>query len=493
MVRSKFVRAVIFSLGGFAALMYLISANSDYFAYSVAISPEVEFNESLTLIFGQMYLNNFTVLGSVGFIALFSYIVFAPIVGTATISFVTDSEGSSLMLPRGHKFFDSLFLNMISGVGILQLLIGTGIASILSIEGNRTQAIILFFLIWIMSATISTILGWARELWVSKVGFIKTLVAGFLLLFFLGFLTTAIYIDDIANLYGVLIVGASSAKLHEILLVFLLILVVTFILIAFGHSLSQKVNHKHFTKEAGKKNSKITLINFSRGLLTNSILLNYLLVSRTIEVRKTIIIVGLIGVISVIFLPLESAILPAVVIGFSATFSLSWLVNYYGLIGSGNIFIYSMSEYRKIAPVSLTSFSTGIIFFYNSILLNVGYFLGKIDEISLFRMFILTIILSVSLPIVSLLIAAYKPYRARLEGRGDTLLPPMVSLLYLAGFLFWSVLLNNAIAAANYTIYTLILFVVLSVSFYLLGIRSINYQLSLEKTQYNVMRVANGD
>jgi hypothetical protein len=494
MIKSRVAKAFLTALAGFAALAYLGASNSGYFAYLMAISREVEINESLILIFQQMYDNNFIVIGSVALIALFSYIVFAPIVGTATLSLATENESSTLMLPRGHKFFDSLFLNILSGVGILQLFIGTGVVSILALEGNRVQSILFFFILWLIAATISTILGWVREASVNKIGFTRTLLIGFIILSLLSLTITLLWVEDISNFYATFIVYVSKLSTwYSIAVLFFFSITALIILVLLGHHLASKVNHIYFAKSGVAEKNKKSLLNAKRSQLANAILLNYLLVWRTSEVRRTIVIVGLIGLVAMAFLPLDDIVLPALVIGFSATFTLSWVVNYYGLLGSGNLFLQSLPTYSRILTWAINIFSTLIILVYNITLLLTGFAIGKVAAIDLFKMSILAMILSALLPLVALFFAARKPYRARLEGRGDTLLPPMVSLGYLAGFLAISVLVNNAITAASYNIYTFILYFILFITTLLLGNAAIKHYLSLDKTQYNIIKISQGD
>ena len=494
MVKSRVAKSFLAALAGFAALVYLGASNSGYFAYLMAISREVDINQSLMLIFQQMYENNFAVIGSVAVIALFSYIVFAPIVGTATLSLATEDESSTLMLPRGHKFFDSLLLNILSGVGILQLFIGTGVVSILSLEGSRVQSIFFFFIIWLIAATVSTILGWVREAAVNKIGFTKTLFVGLAILSFLSIAVTFLWVENISNFYASSIVYISKIyNWYSIGLIFLVAIFTLFIFVLLGHYLASKVNHFHFAKNGVAEKNKKSLLNLRRSPLVNSLLLNYLLVWRTSEVRRTIIIVGLIGLVAMVFLPLDDIVLPALIIGFSATFTLSWVVNYYGLLGSGNLFLQSLPNYSKVLASSISIFSTSAILLYNMTLLLIGFALGKVGAADIFKMSILSMILSALLPLIALFSAARKPYRARLEGRGDTLLPPMVSLGYLAFFLFISVLVNNVIMAAAYNIYTFILYLILFIATLLLGNLATKYHLSLDKTQYNIMKVSQGD
>lgn len=493
MIRSYSVKSIIAALAGFFGLVYLGALNTGYFSYITAISPEIEFNDLALLVFERMYNNDFIFLGSVSVIALFSYIFFAPIIGTATLSLVSEDEGLSLGLPRGHKFFDSLILNLLSGVGILQLLVGTGIASIISLEGNRLAGAVSFGILWLGAGVLSTIIGWARELAVQKIGFPKTLIWGLIIVSLLGFLVTSVLLPILSNLYGRYILFVSDIQVGLFFAISTVALLFVMAFSILGHRVSEIILNNYFSKAPTKTTDKPSIIKSNYPRLINNLLLTSLVVFRTKEVKRTIVIVGLIGLLSMVFAPLDQNIVSGIIIGFIATLNLSWLANYFGLLGSGNILLASMPKtYHKI-PSTVAIFSSLISLAYSLLALTFGLALGKINVDSYSHMLIISGLLSVILPNLAVLLAIKKPYRTRLEGRGDVLIPPTISLLYLALFIFVSVVINSIVLSSVIGYATFLLFEVLAIAIAFFSAKAIERYWLLDETQYRIMKMSNGD
>jgi hypothetical protein len=493
MIRSYSVRSIITALAGFFGLVYLGALNTGYFAYITAISPEIEFNDLALLVFERMYNNDFIFLGSVSVIAFFSYIFFAPIIGTATLSLVSEDEGLSLGLPRGHKFFDALILNLLSGVGILQLLIGTGIATIMSLEGNKIAGALSFAIFWLGAGVISTVIGWLRELSVQKIGFPKTLLAGLIIVSGLGFIVTSILLPTLSNLYGryILFISSIETTLLAIILLFALLLVAMFSI--FGHRVSEIILNNYFSKSPTVQKEKQSSIKTNYPRLLNNLILTSLVVFRTKEVKRTIVIVGLIGVLSMAFAPLDGNVISGIVIGFIATLNLSWLANYLGLLGSGNILLASMPKIYNKIPVTTTIFSGLISLAYSLSVLTFGLVAGRISVDSYFHMMLLAGLLSTILPSLAVTLAIKKPYRTRLEGRGDVLIPPTISLLYLALFISISIVINAVVSSSVVGFASFLLFGLLIVAIAFFTNKAIERYWLLDETQYRIIKMANGD
>lgn len=493
MIRSYSVKSVITALAGFFGLVYLGALNAGYFAYITSISPEIEFNDVALLIFERMYNNDFIFLGSVSIIALFSYIFFAPIIGTATLSLVSEDEGLSLGLPRGHKFFDALILNLLSGVGILQLLIGTGVASIISLEGNKLAGAMSFWILWLGAGVLSTIIGWLRELSVQKIGFAKTLFGGLGIVSVLGFIITSILLPDLSNIYGRYVTFVSNSDWLSFAGISIVSLVLVVLLMILGHRLAEAILNSYFAKSPSRKKDKPSMIKTRYPDFVNNLLLTSMVVFRTKEVKRTIIIVGFIGLLSMSFAPLDENVLAGIVIGFIATLNLSWLANYFGLLGSGNTLLATMPKLYNKIPIAATTFAGAISFSYSLVVLTLGLLLNRISLESYSHMLILAGLLSVVLPSLAAVLAIKKPYRTRLEGRGDVLLPPTISLMYLALFIVIAIMLNVIVSSSVVGYASFILFGLLIITTIFFSNKGIKRYWLLDETQYRIIKMSNGD
>lgn len=493
-LKSRIVKSLLFAVATFFIISYFTATMSGNLSYLISIDPSIEYNETLRTIFGQVALGNNSVFGSIGVISLLSYIFFAPLVGTATLSLISEDESLSLSLPRGHKFFDSLFLNLFSGVGILQLLIGTGIVSIFSIEGKRLLPILIFGLIWITSGLLSTLLGWVRERSIQRIGFIKTLLIGFGLLLGLSLFFSLFLFTPFAEAYGNFIIWISKLT-ESVTIVFLFssLILVILLSITFGHRLTQKVLFESFPREGKKVTQKSSPLSKSRNTFIQQFLLINLMIFRTRETRRTIFIILVLATLAIFFAPLDTNTLPGLVIGTIATFNLAWLANFYGLSGSGNVFLATKPKTYRTLPIAAFFYGTLIPMAFLLVILALGLILGNLDIETYTTYTLMAIVLAPMTALLASLLAIYKPYRSRLEGRGDVLIPPLTSLVYLAIFISLGVAISYMVSRMLFNYQSLLLSIFIALAIILVGRMVISYYWETDKTQYRIMKISSGD
>lgn len=493
-LKSRIIKSLIFAVAVFFAFAYLLASSSGYLSYLISIDPSVEYNEPLRAIFGQMSEGNNIVFGSVAVISLLSYVFFAPLIGTATLSLLSEDESLSLSLPRGHKFFDALFLNLFSGVGFLQLLIGTGVVSILSIEGSRLIPILAFFLIWLLAGTLSTTLGWVREYVIQKIGFVKTLVLSIGILASVSLVFSLLLLTPFAEAYtGFVVWIATLGSLSKIFLLFLGLISFIVVLAALGHRLAQRVLVASFPREGKKVSQKNSFLAGRASPFVQGLLLVNLTVFRTRESRRTIIVVSILAVLAIIFAPLDSTSLSGLVIGVIATFSLAWLVNLYGLLGSGNIFLATNPKIYQTLPVAAFLYGTLVPLAFLVAILTTGLALGSFELEAYFSYLIMSALLSPLNALFASLIAIYKPYRSRLEGRGDVLVPPLASLAYLAIFIALGSSISLIASRMLFNYQSALLAIATGGLIVFVGRVLILYYWNADNTQYKIMKMSNGD
>jgi hypothetical protein len=493
-IRSRIIKSILFAVGSFFAIFYLIASASGYIAYLISIDPKIEYNEPLRAIFGQMSEGNNAVFGSVAIISLLSYIFFAPLVGTATLSLISEDESLTLPLARGHKFFDSLFLNLFSGVGVLQLLIGTGIVSILSIEGARLIPVILFIFIWIISGLLSTTLGWLRERAIQKVGFWKTLGAGIAMLGLITLLFSMFLLNPLSQAYSNFIIW--SSKITSVLLIltlFLGLVSLMLFLLFVGHNVAQRVLFTSFPREGRKVLQKNSVLAKSNNLFVQGLLLVNIIIFRTRDARRTILVVSLLAVLAILIAPPDETTLTGIVIGATATFNLAWLANFYGLSGSGNTFLATKNKTYKTLPIAAFIYGTLVPMVFLFALFTLALALNRF-ELEIYQTYMLmSLCLAPLTALLASILAIYKPYRARLEGRGDVLIPPLTSLLYLALFITLGGTVSFIVSKMLYNYQSILLSIFTALLTVLIGRIAILSYWNSDNTRYKIMKMSNGD
>lgn len=495
-IRSYLLKSIIIVIGLFFYASLLLSVNMGMILYTLIINPQVESDSTATIleIMKEMGIGDYTFLGTIGALAFLAYIVFPPLIGTATLSLVSEDESLSLGLPRGYRFFNSFILNIFSAVSILQLLIGFGLASVFSIEGTRFPTVLAFLFLWLAGAAISTLLGWVRETLILKIGFLKTLLSS---LIFLGILGASITYTSLrttlGQIYGEWMVNISILNWTVILLSFLCLIGLFITAVLVGTNLSNKVASRTFPSENKPSNKKNYLLSKVKGNLAPVMLVVHSAVWRTKEVRRTITIVFLLSFISALYvIPAETSLV-GLLIAIPAIISLSWLVNVLGLLGGGVLVLGGDTRKYRILPGAALIYGIGL-----SMLLSLPILLallngGRIDSEAFSEYISVSMLNSVLLPSTAILLAVGKPFRARLEGRGDTLVPPLVSLGYIFIIGSLAMVSGTVILAAEAGLAASSLFLLMAVIIGSTTYFISNYYWVGDKIQYRIMKTINGD
>ena len=495
-IRSYFLKAILIVIALFFYGSLIFSINVGFIAYTLITNPQVEQDSLPTALeimkaFGN---SDYSFAGAIGILAFLSYIIFSPLIGTAALSIISEDESVSLGLPRGYRFFNSLILNMISAVSILQLIIGFGIASLFSIEGNRAPSIIMFSLLWIMGSIVSTFLGWVREYLVQKIGFVRTLLFSLIVLASLLLVIAQEAVRfQIGNLYGVWFTRLAAIDVPTIATSLIAIIAISLSLIYFGTSLASLVVSRSYPSENKASSFKVSFIGKAKTRLAVLASIIHTAVWRTREIRRTILIVMILSSASAFFVIPEEISIIGLLISIPAIISLSWLINVFGLLGGGILVLAGDKEkYKAIPGASLIyAFALSIVC---SLPVLIGLLYGgRIDSNAFTEYLSVSILTSALLPAIAILMAVRRPFRARLEGRGDTLVPPLVSLGYIILIGGIAMVTGSFVLAATGGIYASVLFLLTTVLLLALTYHIANYYWVKKENQYRIMKIINGD
>jgi hypothetical protein len=105
----------------------------------------------------------------------------------------------------------------------------------------------------------------------------------------------------------------------------------------------------------------------------------------------------------------------------------------------------------------------------------------------------MAIVLAPMTALLASLLAIYKPYRSRLEGRGDVLIPPLTSLVYLAIFISLGLAISYMVSRMLFNYQSLLLSIFIALAIILVGRMVISYYWETDKTQYRIMKISSGD
>lgn len=374
-------------------------------------------------------------IGDIGAITLGGAViaaVFAPFTGSATVSVIPADDLSTVRPARLHRYFDSLLINAFSGIGLLQLFALTGIASVLTIEGNHSVALTVTWLIWVSVIVLTSTIGWTLEWLTRTYGKYARLTVAATLVAVVAVLSLRDPLE-IRRLFGL---GAAYAKwmkeaslTGEFLTPAAAITVLTVLLLIAGLAATRAALNRpapaantarNRRAPQGTYGDRATVI----ALLTNSIY-------RTVESRRPILAILLLGVPAVLFLEVTSSVENALMMAVPLAVSLAWGVNLFGLFGQAMPWLVTQPRIPDLMFKYAFYVQAALVALLVMFLLSLAALRGNASPQVAFSVLCGGVAAGALSSAVSLRLAVKKPMRAVLTGRGDALVPPVTALGYL--------------------------------------------------------------
>lgn len=468
-IRSSTVRTVIV-IGAFIILSGLITAANLGATIRIFAAQGAE---TAAGIFATTWLIDLerNTLGDVGAIALGAIgfaAFFAPFTGSSTLSLAPVEDLHGLRPSRLHRYFDSLLINSVSGIGLLQLLTLTGIASVLTLDGTKTAAIFFAWVIWACLVSLTTGVGWGLELVIRKFGKrVRLLMAAVVLII----VSTAIYFDPahgqtlfgLGNAFAETLRQASSGRLEVLLLPFAVSLMILFSLITAGVVAARRslalplpvIQRKQERRSAPIKGSHIR----------QSLFLLLAVIWRTPESRRPILAVVIFGIPGMATVQLSGNVETGVMLAVPMAIALAWGVNLFAVIGQGMSWLSSQPKLLSFIPPVAALLQAFLTMALVTVLWLTALIFGNSNLAGGGRLITGATVAGFLAAVISQALSIYKPIRARLSGRGDALVPPLTALGYLVMLMMFAVAPAASVAAlpASWRLVSTLGVVVLSV------------------------------
>lgn len=383
-------------------------------------------------------------LGDVGAITIGGALVaaiFAPFTGSSTLSLAPIEDLQGVRLARSHRYFDALVINAVSGIGLLQLLALTGITSVLTLDGEKGFAMLLTWVIWVLVVILTTTIGWSLE-WVLRkwgkqvrraLGAIGALIVVALVV---------IDTESAKSLYGVgdpyaqLIRGAADGNSALVLVTLPVLAAAGLAMLWLGVLATRSALSYPAPVLNLSKNRRVRRLPRNMTALMTRLLVNTLW--RTPECRRPLIGIIAIGIPALLFIPLNENLETAIVLAVPLAVSLAWGVNVFGVIGSGMTWLTAQPRVIGQAPRVAAMMQFLLTVSLILMLYLASYLSGNASEGAGQRLLVGAIIAGSLSAAVSINLSISHPIRARLSGRGDSLVPPLTSLNYLFRLLFFA-------------------------------------------------------
>lgn len=358
--------------------------------------------------------------------AVFVFTLFTPIASNSLLSVYNKNSMVSIRKNDSHKVAETIILQLVSVTNLLVFFTAIVISSVYSyIYGYDVRVFVICFMVWILGTSLTGFNGWTVELVLRKYGpYAKAgliaiwmlSTAGVFLLFFnnnmLVYVATDLFIKSF-----------NSIETFVILLIAFVILVATVIYITFRLGLytinftapyvSDKIKKRNIYKYYGQ------------------LALTFKILWRNGNVRAPVLLMSIVSLSSITFVAHEKGTMVGFILAAPMVITMSVAVNIFGIIGSGNAWIFSVTNFTKNIIQSLFFYNIIISFFVNLVAVSPAIFMGYISYETAVSFMICTIITTVVATLVALYYSIFKPSKYDVHIRGENILSPSKSLAVL--------------------------------------------------------------
>lgn len=434
MMRTPGSRAMAYIGAIFFVLALVLVANLGYVAQIAAQQPDTAQG-----IFARtwVYSLRYGYMVNIGTFAIGGAVIaalFAPFTGTSTLALAPTEDLHGLRLPRLHRYFGAWIINGASGLGLLQLLVLTGVASLITMDGYRVPGLFFALSVWVLLITLMTTLGWLLEVVVRKTTPRMRVLLGLLTAAALA----ALYLSDQRNsgrLFGLsdsfthaIREGVRGWTLQTVLLPVAMIGAAFLVGVA-GILLTRFALTLPVPPAAARITLILTPLSSRPRRAVRQLLLRTLL--RTKEVRRPLIALVLIGAGLSAALEMSTDLELSIVAAVALAVALSWGVNVYGLLGTGMIWLGAQPQVLNRLPGVAARMQLAITGLLLGVFFGVSLLFGRADITDALPILTAGAIAAVTTTALSSFLSIARPHRARMSGRGDALLPPLTALAYM--------------------------------------------------------------
>lgn len=410
-------------------LMNIVSIDNEYVSQTtkdLAIAYLDAFNTNELALF---------VSGVLG--ATLAMVFITPFSGYSLGGIVPSRDMSTIKSNDNYKLSDSIIVQMLSSLSMLQLFSLTLLSSLLTIEGGTGLGVLWGWFTWIALVFFTAAFMWCIE-YINrrfghkiKVGIILALIALVAVAIIVDpyhgttfFGLSPIYVDVVKNIgttYNILQILLSALFLFSLIIIFSL--VINFV----GAKTLTFSEPVMFKKNTSGKISWLT----TKEKLTEIRML-FLLIFRYKVVWRPILITSLMAAAFILILGGgDNLVISSFIIVTPLVVSMSFGVNAFGVLGASNIWLHSQPRWRKTILNNLAILQITIIGSSYVLLFVPALLINKITILDVLATIPAMIVIAITFTMFGIWKSLKHPVKYVPSSRGDAILPPITVLSYM--------------------------------------------------------------
>jgi len=443
MLRKPLVKAtLIIALAISMVLLWGLSGLSNVIKYGAQLNtsdPALTSVHDISVAYLNLFLNSGGIIAaSTVLLSLFASLFLIPLLGYTNSGFIPASDMVSVRKNDRHRLGDSVALQFISFLSVAQISVILLLNSLIALTSDAPGvAVLIGWGVWILSTLAANLVTWAFEYFHRRYGplskyFLPLIAFGVVGLIALFFPNDATNLFGLSSAYLELVRNSGQYNLGQLLLILLGFLAAV---AALGGAISFVGSHAlNLPERARKKRAfHLNLLGFkSAHISTFTFMINNVL--RQSNIRKPLLTATVFSLGSTILFGGQLQVLQSLIFVVPLIVTLTWGANTFGILGSGVTWLLSMPNgqrnlLRHIVAVQFALIGAIHVLILLPMLLIFHINLGIVASFTLSTALVALIITRSGIDKT-----VRSPERYRVYIRGESALPPLKALWYLARF-----------------------------------------------------------
>ena len=359
-------------------------------------------------------------------LGVFVFTLFTPVASNSLLSIYNKTSMVSIKKNDVHKVTDSIILQLISITNLLVFFSTIVICSVYSYSyGYDVRIYLVGFMIWAVGLSLTGFNGWSIELALRKWG----PYAKFTLIALWAVLVVAIYFTSYTGSMPIYFVvdailnSFTNLESTVIALLFLATLSFAIIYATFKMGIYTINNTAPFVSDKVKKVNK--------NKVSNQLALSLRVLWRSGNIRSPIIMMTIVSLGTVTFVAHSRETIVGIILAAPMVVTMSAAVNFFGIIGSGNSWIFTIPNFSRKIVESIFYYNILISFMVNLLAVIPATLLGYLPyELSVSFM-ICSVTSIIIITLIGIRFSILKPSKYDVHIRGENILSPSKSLTVL--------------------------------------------------------------
>ena len=359
-------------------------------------------------------------------LGVFVFTLFTPVASNSLLSIYNKTSMVSIKKNDVHKVTDSIVLQLASVTNLLVFFSTIIICSVYSYSyGYDLKIYFIGFMVWAVGLALTGFNGWSIELVLRKWGIWAkvALIAFWCILVGVVYFTLYTGSLPIYSLVDLLIDSFTSIQTFMLTLLALIAITGAIVYTTFRMGIYTINETAPFVSDRVKKVNK--------NKTSNQIILAFKILWRSGNVRSPVLMMSIVSICTITFFAHSRETIVGIILAAPMVITMSAAVNFFGIVGSGNAWIFTLPNFSNKIIKSIFFYNVLISFTVNLVAVLPATIMGYITYQLAVSFMICSVTSILIMSVIALRFSILKPSKYDVHIRGENILSPSKSLTVL--------------------------------------------------------------